>query len=293
MPKLIMTRGLPGSGKTYWAEGYKCQLEEQGLRVVIVCKDDIRAIMTRTGWQWSPEEEHKVIKLRNSTIKSAFAHGNHIVIAADTNFGKHKEALQGLAKACKVDFEVKDFTRIPIELCIERDAKRDKPVGAEVIKGMYNKYLAYETPVVYTPDTKLPLALICDLDGTIAIHKDRSPYDFGKCGTDLLCEPVANIVRLHAINGFTILYVSGRDNWCRLITEDWLQRNRMPVDVPHMLIMRPDTDKRKDYIVKLDLFNTHIRDSYNVRFVLDDRNQVVQMWRKLGLVCLQVNEGDF
>lgn len=37
-----------------------------------------------------------------------------------------------------------------------------------------------------------------------------------------------------------------------------------------------------------------IKDKYAVDFVLDDRNCVVDMWRKkLDLACFQVNYGDF
>jgi putative SOS response-associated peptidase YedK len=37
-----------------------------------------------------------------------------------------------------------------------------------------------------------------------------------------------------------------------------------------------------------------IRDNFNVEFVLDDRNSVVDMWRKeLNLPTFQVNYGDF
>lgn len=57
--------------------------------------------------------------------------------------------------------------------------------------------------------------------------------------------------------------------------------------------MRPEGDIRKDSIVKREIFENYIRDYYNIQFVLDDRNQVVEMWRSLGLKCLQVQEGDF
>jgi hypothetical protein len=51
--------------------------------------------------------------------------------------------------------------------------------------------------------------------------------------------------------------------------------------------------KLPDFRVKYDLFSEYIRDKYSVKFVLDDRQQVVDMWRRLGLKCLQVQAGDF
>ena len=61
-----------------------------------------------------------------------------------------------------------------------------------------------------------------------------------------------------------------------------------------MLEMRREKDGRQDAIVKRELFDTHILGKYYVEFVLDDRNQVVDLWRNdLGLTCFQVNYGDF
>ena len=57
--------------------------------------------------------------------------------------------------------------------------------------------------------------------------------------------------------------------------------------------MRPENDNRQDSIVKREIFEQYIKGVYDIEFVLDDRNQVVEMWRSLGLKCLQVQEGDF
>jgi hypothetical protein len=58
--------------------------------------------------------------------------------------------------------------------------------------------------------------------------------------------------------------------------------------------MRKNNDQRKDSIIKFELFENHIKDKYYVELVVDDRQQVVDMWRrKLGLTCLQVDYGDF
>ncbi len=69
----------------------------------------------------------------------------------------------------------------------------------------------------------------------------------------------------------------------------WTHKNEKVI-----LNMREAGDMRKDSIVKKELFDQHIRGKYNVRMVIDDRDQVVDMWRnELGLTCLQVAEGDF
>lgn len=57
--------------------------------------------------------------------------------------------------------------------------------------------------------------------------------------------------------------------------------------------MRPAGNMEKDSVIKRRLYEEHIKGTYNVAYVIDDRNQVVEMWRSLGLRCLQVANGDF
>lgn len=59
------------------------------------------------------------------------------------------------------------------------------------------------------------------------------------------------------------------------------------------LYMRTPGDMRKDFVIKKELYDAKIKNKYNVQFVLDDRNQIVDMWRGLGMTCLQVDYGNF
>lgn len=77
----------------------------------------------------------------------------------------------------------------------------------------------------------------------------------------------------------------------RRVTEAWLNHNG--ITRYKNLYMRKNGDKRKDYVVKKELYETHIKETYEVLFVLEDRDQVVKMWRDLGLTCLQVAYGNF
>jgi len=61
----------------------------------------------------------------------------------------------------------------------------------------------------------------------------------------------------------------------------------------YTLFMRPDGDFRADNIVKQEIYDTHIKGKHDVLFVMDDRQQVVDMWRRNGLTCFQVAEGNF
>ena len=85
----------------------------------------------------------------------------------------------------------------------------------------------------------------------------------------------------------TIVF-SGRDGVCRPETEQWLRDKMIDYDD---LFMRAEGDSRNDALVKLELFNKHIRGKYNVLFVLDDRPRVVQMWQDvLGLTVFAVGD---
>lgn len=128
-----------------------------------------------------------------------------------------------------------------------------------------------------------------DIDGTLAHMHDRSPYDWSKVGNDMVDIPIAWLTSI-LFRSVSVILVSGRDASCHKETQDWLAKNSICYT---KLIMRKEGDNRPDEVVKEEIFNEHIRGNYNVRFVLDDRNKVVDMWRQLGLKCLQVAEGDF
>ena len=138
---------------------------------------------------------------------------------------------------------------------------------------------------------ELPKAIICDIDGTLAKMNGRGPFEWMRVGEDIVNSPIRHIVNLYQGSGHTIIIFSGRDGVCEPETRDWLADNFIGYN---FLFMRPKGNNEKDAIIKRRLFDEHIAGKYDVQFVLDDRNQVVDMWRKdLGLTCLQVDYGDF
>jgi len=142
----------------------------------------------------------------------------------------------------------------------------------------------------YVPRLGTPPVVIVDIDGTLALHNGRSPYDLSRCGDDLPNRPVIDAVRSAAAAGLRVVYCSGREASAREATRKWL---RSHVGVDGALLMRATGDVRKDSVVKRELFDQFIRDDFDVRYVLDDRQQVVDMWRSLGLAVFQVARGDF
>lgn len=134
--------------------------------------------------------------------------------------------------------------------------------------------------------------VIVDIDGTLALRTgDRSPFDWGRVGEDAPNPPVVDLVRMiNAAGRHQVILMSGRDEVCRPQTEAWLLDNGIPWAELHM---RPARNNQKDSIVKEALYHQHVEAHSEVAFVLDDRDQVVKMWRGLGLTVFQVAEGDF
>lgn len=134
-------------------------------------------------------------------------------------------------------------------------------------------------------------AIICDIDGTLAHKNGRNPYDPTRYKDDLVDEAIKSLLEILYMDGcWAIILLSGRDAFYRGSTLDWLYKHKVPFD---RLFMRPTNSRRKDADIKMELYFKYVEPEYNVVFVLDDRQRVVDMWREIGLKCLQVQKGDF
>lgn len=282
MPKLLMLKGLPGSGKSTYAR----ELVEKS-QYTRVNKDDLRAMLHNSSH--SKAKEQSVLAIRDAVVTEALGKGRNVVVD-DTNFAPvHEERLREIAKDNHAQFESK-FIDTPLDVCIERDLKRLNSVGQKVILQMYEQYLKPEPAQPPKIDPSLPTAVICDIDGTLAHMVNRGPYDTSKYLDDAKDDTV-HLAFDRIAGPDARIICSGRSAEFRESTAQWLADHGIPYD---LLLMRPAGDVRKDCIVKRELYEQHIQGNYNVRLVLDDRNQVVDMWRdELGLTCFQVAPGNF
>ena len=145
--------------------------------------------------------------------------------------------------------------------------------------------------------------VIFDLDGTLALidkRRDLATKDNGKMDWDVFFDPdnidldipndtVVDMADMLNKQGYTILILSGRSDVTYQATIDWLNKHDIWFD---HLVMRPqnhlylpDNDLKQMWLDNIGVDN--------VAMVFDDRNQVVDMWRKNGLTTFQVADGDF
>ncbi|MFF4366818.1 AAA family ATPase [Streptomyces sp. NPDC001594] len=303
LPVVHVMTGLPASGKTTAARALQA---EAGGRIRRVNLDDLRAMLDVPDPERgrSYKREQTVLAVQDAAVVAAVADGFDVVVD-NTHLTSHIPKRLKAAVAGRATFVVHDFTDVPVEECLRRDAARERPVGEEIIRILADKHAKArkggwrltaewlnDQPQVrpYVADPALPDAVMCDIDGTLALTGDRGPYDFSRCEIDLLNAPVRHALDAFRRGGDRIVLLSGRGEEHRPQTESWLRAHEVPYDE---LWMRAAGDTRRDDVVKAELFDAHVRERYAVRVSLDDRDRVVAVWRRMGLPTWQVNYGDF
>ncbi len=136
MAKMFITKGVPGCGKSTKA---KEMIANDG-NLIRVNRDDIR-LSIHGGLPWSGKREKVVVLMQYAMIRAALEKGVNVIVD-DTNLHPGTmQKLKDLATECKAKWEIIDLTNVPIEVCIERDAKRKGRayVGHDVIREFSSK----------------------------------------------------------------------------------------------------------------------------------------------------------
>ena len=138
-----------------------------------------------------------------------------------------------------------------------------------------------------------------DLDGTLAdlshrVHhahnKDWREF-FANVHNDTPIYPIVRVAQALYMDGHRVVIVSGRSDECEAATIQWLVKHNIPYSA---MFMRRAGDHRPDNIVKLEMYHKRILPMFGKPdIIFDDRQQVVDMWRAEGLVCVQVAPGNF
>ena len=147
--------------------------------------------------------------------------------------------------------------------------------------------------------------VIFDLDGTLALIDKRRAlatksgkmdwdvfFDRDNIKLDVPNTPVIKMAQMLDSQGFNIVIFSGRSKATYRTTRQWLIQNDVPFDDLHMRSTHKDEHFMKDSDLK-QLWLDALIDKDDVFAVFDDRQQVVDMWRKNGLTTFQVADGNF
>lgn len=303
MSKLLILVGAPGSGKSTFAR-YFLRTEDNWIRVN---RDDFR-LMQFGDSLMIPFYEERISKMVEASVLTLLKSDTNVIIdATNTSLRTIQDMIHTYTEYADISFKVFD---LPVDELVKRCDKRYEETGKFISKSVVERNVAnlkhtlekfdfapiprkvqVATSSYATQDKNLPKAVICDLDGTLSLLNGRDPYNAATCDNDLLNEPVAAALKMAKQQGYQVILLSGREDKFREPTMRFLDKHQIGYD---LLLMRTSNDFRKDNIIKRELFEGEIQGKYFVEFLLDDRNQVVDMWRKdLHLPCFQVNYGDF
>jgi predicted kinase len=294
--EILILIGIPGSGKSTWAKDFVRNNSDW----IRVNRDDFRD-MLKTSQSCENKIEDMITGLVSDVISSSLSRKLNVIVDNTNLKIKYINAIiEEFKYSANINYRVFDISK---DKAIERDKGRDKKVGALVINKMYKDYkilvdsfdfqpvnkIEHRPNVIPDFESKLDDVVIFDIDGTLAHMGKRGPFDWMKVYKDDINEIVSEQVEFHKSKGRKIFVVTGRDEVCKKVTEEWLELYGIEYD---KLFMRPKNDFRKDTLIKKEIYENEIVGKYNLLAVYDDRLQVLDMWYDQNVFTFNVNQGN-
>jgi len=288
--KIILTIGIPASGKDTWARE---MCEDNPNTYKVVNRDTLRKdLFTDSGsifdYKYTKKKEKGITSEQLKQAKEALDEGLSVIVS-DTNLNESTRSVWvHFAWDNGIPIEYKTI-ETPLHICIKRNSKRAEFVPESILIRMETKMREFLGKYVHDKENPegLPQCVIVDIDGTLADMKGiRKPFEWDKVGLDNTRKFVVDYYKYlcATFNGVIIVF-SGRDEISREATEDWLRKK---AHLPNFLYMREHGSNENDSIVKEELFNQHVKGKYHVSHIIDDRKQVVQMWQSMGFEVMDV-----
>jgi FMN phosphatase YigB (HAD superfamily) len=152
-----------------------------------------------------------------------------------------------------------------------------------------------------TEGSKQKPTVLFDIDGTLAniehrrqlVQREKPDWKSfnAQMGDDAPNWPIVSLYRsLWNACEYDLILVTGRNEVYRKVTEQWLAWNEIPFGD---MYMRADNDFRSDHVIKEEILSRLQSLGKQILFVVDDRQQVVDMWRHNGITVLQCDVGNF
>ena len=315
MSEFWITRGLPGSGKSTWANEKLKEFSAPG--GMIVERDRLRQEFLGLGLDkkgvGTDAEERMITKVQHERIRQGLRMGLNVIVSDTGLRDLVVRELIGIAEDEGAEVHIKDFRDMPLELAKERnDLRGDGRVPDHVMDNMYDRFVKGKNlseipqafklektkfdfdsvPKYVAPENGVP-TYICDLDGTLASHEGiRSPYDVTKYREDAVHQDMVHTVRALHDTGNKIVIFTGRHRDHEEDVVWWLNHHNIPYDE---LVMR-ERPSVSDDEEKVMLFEKYIRGREDIKIIasFDDRNRVVNALRTaFNIRVYQVAPGDF
>lgn len=291
--------GVSASGKSTYA--HQLWLKDP-MNTIIVSRDNIRKSFgyddTNVREYYLRDDIRKLERLvtfmQDTQIYEGLEAGKTVIVD-NTHL---KRSYIDVYRFWNVPTQVKIFETDLMD-CLHRNSQRVRQVDEDVIKKQHRQFVSLKqalekepidfTPVTMVNDSQKQPVVVVDLDNTLCMRGNRSPYEWHRVGEDEPCFELLDVLYSIDRDKMKVIICTGRDGICINETEAWLFDHGVEYDEIHI---RPKGNSEPDWVIKERMWRRITEDHY-IAMLIDDRNQVVRRARALGLKVMQVEYGNF